>query len=170
MPPSEVRPPVLLLERPVARPLPDESELPEPLPSSWSGPRGAEQWGPPRRGPWFVAPGLALLAALAILEGYRWIGLMANGGARPSAVAFAGVAVTVSLVVTRSARPGGGDPSPRIVSVGSGLVVLTTVAVLFTDERWAAVAVGASDLALASVALGWLLAGERSKRHGHAAP
>jgi hypothetical protein len=113
---------------------------------------------------------VALLAALAILEGYRWIGLMANSGARPWAVAFAGVAVTVSLVVTRSARPGNGEPSLRILSVGSGLVVLTTVAVVFTDEHWAAVAVGASDLALASVALGLLLAGERSKRQGHAAP
>jgi hypothetical protein len=169
MPNSEARPSVLLLERPVVRPL-DEPEPPMPTPPSWSGPRGAEQWGPPRRCPWFVAPGLALLAALAILEGYRWIGVITNGGARPWAAAFAGVALAVSLVLTRSARPGDGYPSPRIALVGSLLVVLTTVAVLFTDEQWATVAVGASDLALASVALGLLLAGERSKRRGHAAP
>jgi 4-amino-4-deoxy-L-arabinose transferase-like glycosyltransferase len=117
-----------------------------------------------------VAPGLALLAALAILEGYRWIGLITNSGARPWAAAFAGVALGVSLVVTRSARPGDADSSPRIVLVGSLVVVSTTMAVLFTDQRWAAVAVGASDLALATVALGLLLAGERSKRRGHAAP
>jgi hypothetical protein len=169
MPSSVSRPPVLLLERPVVRSLLDESEPAAPPPTP-ADPRGAEQWGPPRRGPWFVAPGLALLAALAILEGYRWIGVIANGGARPWAVAFAGGALAVSFVLARSAHPGDRRPSLRIVLAGSVLVASATVVVLFTGERWATGAVGGSDLALATVALTVLLAGERVKRQGHAAP
>jgi peptidoglycan/LPS O-acetylase OafA/YrhL len=150
------------------RPLLDESEPAAPPPTR-TDTRGAEQWGPPRRGPWFVAPALALLAALAILEGYRWIGVIANEGARPWAVAFAAGALAVSFVLARSAQPRDRGPSLRIVLAASVLVASSTVVVLFTGERWATGAVGVSDLAMATAALVVLLAGERVKRRGHAA-
>ena len=103
------------------------------------------------------------MAAVSVLEGYRWFGIIANTGSRPWAVAFAVLAVPAAVALT---RPLG----TRQTTMMSGLVrtaalgaAVATVVVLWTDQPWATATLGTTDLGLASAALALLVAAERSR-------
>ena len=120
----------------------------------------------------FRAPALALVAAAAIIAGYRWLGVIPSSGSRASSLMFdrAGVLVlavvmrSVALAVTRPAahrrataapsaggagQPGGGGGKRR-----AGLAPGTGVRH----------ALGVCDLVLASVIAGALVIDERRRR------
>jgi hypothetical protein len=120
----------------------------------------------------YRAPGLALLAAVSILEGYKWLGVIPADRSPLSNLVFgrAGAAVFAILVLTAAAllaRPGSEQrrsPSQRLVLLAAGAVAL--VSVVFVSVHASAVTrlLGAADLALAAVVLGSLVAAERSRR------
>jgi hypothetical protein len=112
----------------------------------------------------FRAPGLALLAAVSVLEGYRWIGVIANSGSRPWGVAFAAVAVFGGLALTRAEQGQPRSTIQRTLATTAVAVALATVVVLWNHEGWTAVVLGIADLTLASTALAALVAGERARR------
>jgi len=115
---------------------------------------------------------LALLAAISILEGYKWIGAIPTSHShlsvlvfgRAGAVVFAGVAVVTGLALTR-VDSGGHRPLPQ------KLILLATVAVMAsTIVLWSAGgtagrdACGVADLALASALAGALVVGQWRQR------
>jgi len=116
--------------------------------------------------PLLRAPGLAMLAAVSVLEGYRWLGIIANGGSRPWTVVVAGLVLVAALALTRTDRGRHRPPLHRLVVSAAAVTALATVAVLLDDEGWATIAVGIADLTLASTAMVALVAGERSRRRG----
>ncbi len=117
----------------------------------------------------FRAPGLALLAAMSVLEGYRWIGVIASGGSLPWAVVFAGVAVVGAPALTRTDGRRARSAISRLVVAASAGVALATAVALSNPEGWATAVLGIADLTLAGTALVALVAGERSRRRGHVA-
>ncbi len=123
----------------------------------------------PVRVHFFRAPGLAVLAAVSVLEGYRWFGIITNGTSRPWAVVFAGLALVAALALTRTDKAGRRPPLHRLVVSAAAVTTLATMAVLWNDGGWATTAIGITDLALASTALVALVAGERSRRRGDVA-
>ena len=169
--PRSPQPPVLLLERArvETEPTVDVHALTRP-PDPGAAAALPEPSVTASPGSLFRAPGLALLAAVSVLEGYRWIGVIANRASRPWAMAFAVVAVVVALALT--ARDGRRRRTlvQRLVVILAMAVAVATVVVLWNDEGWAEDASGVVDLALASTALVALVAGERSRRRGDGAP
>lgn len=169
MPAPSPQPSVLLLERPdvEADPVLDADGF-----GPWSvGGPGPDDVAPVARvaAPLFRAPGLALLAAAGVLEGYRWLGIIASGGSRPRAVVFAGVAVVAALLLTRANRARRRSTLQRLVVSTAAVTALATAAVLWNDTGWTTWAIGIADLVLASTALVCLVSGERSRRRGDVA-
>ena len=140
------------------------------------GPLGARTTGPAtEREPVLASPGLALLAAVSILEGYRWIGVIPSGDSRLSslasgrggAIAFAVLATAAVLLLTRA--DGGRRPLlQRLARLATAVVIASSVALLAATATATAAkdAVGVSDLLLASALAGVLIAGERRRRAG----
>jgi len=112
----------------------------------------------------FRGPALAVLAAWSVLEGYRWIGVIAAGGSRPWAVIFAVVAVIGAVALTRTDGRSVRTGVQRLVVAAAGAVVLATAIALWNHGGWSTLVLGIVDLLLASTALLALLAGERSRR------
>lgn len=111
-----------------------------------------------------TSPGLLVLAALAVLEGYRQLQLIPSADWHPSAYLFATGAPVLALVVTWPYRVKSRGPGQRVaVGAAAALAVITPVAMLF-DRPHAGVVVGVSDMTLAAIALGAVLAGERLLR------
>jgi hypothetical protein len=120
----------------------------------------------------YRAPGLALLAAVSILEGYKWLGVIPADRSPLSNLVFgrAGAAVFAILVLTAAAllaRPGSEQrrsPSQRLVLLAAGAVALASVVFVSIHASAVTRLLGAADLALAAVVLGSLVAAERSRR------
>ena len=123
------------------------------------------------------APGLALLATVCLLEGYRWIGALPAGDSRLSSVVFsrggalvfAVSSIGLALGLTRTGR--GRQARPQIVVALATLVVMSaTVALAVTEIPATKAALGVADLGLASALAGALVAGERRRRARPAGP
>jgi hypothetical protein len=173
MPPPSPQPSVLLLERVAVEPgpVPDaRTGLRPPPPPVVAGPAPGSGRGNLPTAPLFPSPGLALLAAVSILEGYRWFGVIANSGSRPWAVAFAVTALPGALALTRVEGARGRSTGQRLVVVAAVVATVATAAVLWTGSGWATTVAGIADLALALTALALLAAGERSRRRDDGAP
>lgn len=155
------RPSVLLLDRAGVEP------GPRPIASPEAAPAGPGRPTPPDS--LFRAPGLAVLAAWSVLEGYRWFGVIAEGGSRPWAVVFAVAAAGCALTLTRADRWRRHAGVQRLVVIAATAVVLATAAVLWNHRGWSTEVLGIADLALATAALAALVAGERSRRRGDVA-
>jgi hypothetical protein len=167
---------VVVLDRPAVAP---ESVIRRPVtvtPAREIPPRPADRKpsAPAGLGPALRSPGLALLTAAAILEGYKWLDVIPVGDSRVSsllfgrvgAVAFAAVASAFALVLTRPvAGPRRSPVQWLLVGTIVGQVAATSVAVL-SDSMVAATVVGVTDLVVASAAGGVLIAGELSARRG----
>jgi hypothetical protein len=170
MPSPSPQPSVLLLERADVEhePVPDTTAR-LPRPSTGADPAPGAVPGATSPASLFRAPGLALLAAMSVLEGYRWIGVIASGGSLPWAVAFTGVAVVGAPALTRTDGRRSRSAVNRVVVAASVCVALATAVALSVPEGWATAVLGIADLTLAAAALVALVAGERSRRLGDVA-
>ncbi len=101
---------------------------------------------------------------MSVLEGYRWIGVIASGGSLPWAVAFAGVAVVGATALTRGDGRRARSALNRVVVAAALCVAVATAVALSNPEGWATAVLGIADLTLAAAALVALVAGERSRR------
>ena len=85
----------------------------------------------PALGPDFRSPALGLLAALSILEGYRWLGIIPAGDARISsfvfgrigALAFAPLALVMASAIARPGAQGHRALTHRMVVLAAVAVV-----------------------------------------------
>jgi hypothetical protein len=120
----------------------------------------------------FRSPGLALLAAVSILEGYRWLGVIPVDGSRLSlfvfgrvgAAGFAGLALASAVALT-GAAPRRRTRDQWLVVALASLVVMATCALAATASGdWARYSLGAADLALATASGAALIVVERGRR------
>jgi hypothetical protein len=120
----------------------------------------------------FRAPALALVAAVAIIAGYRWLGVIPSTGSHLSSLAFgrAGVLVmavadaAVALAVTRPTSRGRRPWLHRLVVLASLMVVTASVVLAWLPGAGTRHALGVCDLVLASTIAGTLVIDER-RRH-----
>ena len=118
------------------------------------------------------APGLAVLAALFLVEGYRWLGIVHGGTTGLGSLLFgtAGLAVVAVLAPVMTAYLGRGRRTNAWVSVEDVVIVVavavtvtTSTALVVGGSVWRDVA-GTTDLLLAATALGTVVLGERDRR------
>ena len=116
-----------------------------------------------RGAPKLAAPGLVLVAALAIPSGYHWLHLFPNGSFRPAALLFVLLATPATFALTR--HLGAPEvPAARIVarvSAGMGLVLGRMVAV-DPDSPLRRV-LGVTSLVLAAALVSLAFASERRR-------
>jgi hypothetical protein len=119
----------------------------------------------------FRSPGLALLAAVSILEGYRWIGVIPVDGSRLSLFVFGrvGAAVFAGLALASAVALTGAAPRRRtrdqwLVVALASLVVMATCALAAASADWTRYGLGAADLALATASVAALIVVERGRR------
>jgi hypothetical protein len=158
------QPTVLLLERPgpTPRPFDRPTATPPGRPAAAVPATGTATTDPALR-----SPALALLASLAVLEGYRWLGVIPTGASRlsgvvfgrPGAVAFAAIAGTAALGMAR-ARPEARNASHRLFGLATVALVTATVLLVASGGSAAQRALGVADLALAAVCAGAVAVGE----------
>jgi lysylphosphatidylglycerol synthetase-like protein (DUF2156 family) len=128
--------------------------------------------------PTLRSPGLALLATVCLLEGYKWIGALPASDSRfsalvfsrPGALVFAVVVTALALGLTRAA--GELRRSRPHAAVALASVVVMSASVVLTAATNAATkdAVGLADLVLATALAGALVAGERRQRRATTRP
>lgn len=128
------------------------------------GPASADEIARPRRRHGRVgalsSPGLVVLAALAVVEGYAQLDLVPTGRWRPPV--FAVIAVVAAVALTRSAHVGR-RPSMRWSVVASAIVVgLVTVAATTVGRPLAAPLLVSVDLLFAATCLGAAMVDEVS--------
>jgi hypothetical protein len=117
------------------------------------------------------SPGLALLAAISILEGYRWLGVIPAGGSRgsalssgrPGAMLFCGLALPVAVALTRAAGRRR-SATQTLVALAAAGVGAATLWVVVADGVLARATFGTAAMGLAAAAIGALIASERRKR------
>jgi len=120
--------------------------------------------GPPGGPPALASPGLIVLAAVAIMEGYRQLHLIPSAHLRLSNDAFAVMAPLAAVLLARSRRRGHRTLAQRSLLVVAVLIGVATPLVLAGHRSEAGVLLGAGDLAVAIFALWAVLAGERRVR------
>jgi hypothetical protein len=123
-------------------------------PASLDPPRvRVERVRPYPRAPQLVTAGLVLWAAAAVLEGYRWLGVVAAGRLHPSPPVFAVLMVPLILLLTRPPHHASRRTAQKAAMVaGCGLVAVTVVQMV-VGRTWSAHLLGAYDLAMAVVVL-----------------
>jgi len=134
------------------------------------------------RPPGYFSPVLGPLAALAILEGYKLLGVIpANGSAlsvmasgHAGATAFAVLVLAVVVTVTRAGRSRRRPWPHRLVVTGAAAVAAATAVSVVIRNSVTTHVLGLADLALAATVLAALMAGEwrkrRTDRPGRTAP
>ena len=113
--------------------------------------------------PPFVAPGLVLLAAASLLEGYLWLHVIPVGPLRPSGLLFAAVVAPATYGLTRVVPVGTPSWLRRTTLVCAAAVPLAGVLVVVHTvggER----AFGVVSLALAAAILALAVLSEHSAR------
>jgi hypothetical protein len=126
-----------------------------------------------RRSPGYFSPVLGPLAALAILEGYKLLGVIpANGSAvsvaasgRAGAAAFAVLALAVAVTVTRAGHGRRRPWTHRMVVTGATMMAAFTGVSVVIHNSVTTHLLGLADLVLAATVLAALMVGEWRKRH-----
>jgi hypothetical protein len=119
-----------------------------------------------------ISPGMALVATVAILEGYTWLGAIPSSDSRLSAVVFgrggalvfAALAAVAVPAFTRADAEGRRPLSQRLVLLATAALIASSVVLLMSTATPTRYATGISDLVLASALAGMLVAGERKRR------
>ncbi len=118
-----------------------------------------------RPGTGLAAPGLIVLATVAILEGYRWLDLMRLASPRPTMVAYVVLVVPAAFVLTRTRRTGRSGPAARLaVRAGAVAVVVLGIVALVTDGTRAERLLGVASLGVAGACLVLVWSTERRRR------
>jgi hypothetical protein len=115
---------------------------------------------------------MALVATIAILQGYTWIGAIPSSDSRLSAVLFGrgGALVFAALATVAVLALTGADPdgrralSQKLVLLATAALIASSVVLLVSTGTPARYAIGVSDLALASALAAMLITGERKRR------
>jgi hypothetical protein len=123
------------------------------------------------------SPGLALLAAVSVLQGYKWLGVIPTSDTRLSTLAFGRVgallfAAACSVAVVALTRPvafGHRPSSHRLLVLATISVMAATVGLVVTGGNVATHVLGFAYLLTASLAAGLLFSGERRKRQAERA-
>jgi hypothetical protein len=118
----------------------------------------------PGGAPALASPGLTVLAATGIMEGYRQFHLIPSAHLRLSNYAFAVIAPLVAVLLARSRRGWYRNAAQRSLLVAALLTGLATPLVLAAARSQSGLLLGAPDLAVAGCALWAVLAGERTVR------
>jgi hypothetical protein len=114
--------------------------------------------------PLFAAPGLVLLAALAIFAGYRWLNLFPNRSLQPTSLLFALAVAPATFALTRHVHAPQ-VPGTRVVAracAGTVLVLGLTVAV--DHIALLSRVLGVTSLVLAVALVSLVVASERHRR------
>ena len=118
----------------------------------------------PCSGPGFVSPLLVMLAAISILEGYRWLDIIRATLWLPSAPVFVALAVPTASVLT---RPRGGERRGLVqnaVMAASITLVAATGLMLVVHGPSVSHLLGTSDLLVAVSALGAAAVAHRQRQ------
>jgi hypothetical protein len=116
-------------------------------------------------------PGLALLAALSLVEGYRWLGVFPGGSTGGGSPAFGTIGVGVVAVLTPvlaavlTSRREPGQPirlAGVVVAVALAVTVVTGAALVTGGHAWREAA-GVTDIVLAAVAFAAVAIGEHTR-------
>jgi hypothetical protein len=119
---------------------------------------------PPRGQAALTSTGLIVVAALAVVEGYRQLDLISPVPRHPVAVVFALVVLMALVALTRPPR-GGHRTLVEKGAVTAGAIGVITSLATATTLGTGAVALGAIDMLIAVFAIGSAVAGEwRSRR------
>jgi hypothetical protein len=103
--------------------------------------------------PVLAPPCLVLVAALSIMEGYRWLNVIPARRLHPSALVYVALAVPLLVICTRR-RTRGRRRSVQLVGLFSASVlVVATLTETFVSRPWSAHAYGAVALAVAAMSL-----------------
>lgn len=111
------------------------------------------QPGPVRVAPGWATPVLVLLAALAILEGYRGLDVIPSTGWQPSSLAFVAVVSVSAVLLSRAGRHGHPVRAVKVVVGTSSLLLAVTVVSVAVGRLSLTHLVGAVDLLFAASAL-----------------
>ena len=125
-------------------------------------------WSPPTV-PRFASPVLVLIAAVSILEGYKWLNVVSTGGWQPSAAVFVSFAVPLAAVLARPRRDGRRVVAAKALVAAAFVMLTLTVVALLADRPPVTHLMGGSDLLFAVTALGVALANERVLAWNHEA-
>lgn len=109
--------------------------------------------------PLLAAPGLVAVAAMSIMEGYRWLNVIPAHSLHPSAYIYVALAVPLLVACTRPQpdRPRGWVRRAAVAaSLALGFAALAETVI---NRPWSARAFGVCDLAVAAVAIGaaWVI-------------
>lgn len=124
------------------------------------------------------APGLALLAAVFVVEGYQWLGVLHLATTAVGSLVFgsaglalvAPVAPLAVLLLTSGHQVKGWVVAEDSVLVAAVTVTVATgTSIVVGGTAWHAVA-GAADLLFAAAALGAVVLGERARRRAAGDP
>ncbi len=114
--------------------------------------------------PLFAVPGLVLLAALSIYEGYHWLQIIPSGSLHQSGLLFAVVAVPATYGLTRDLTAGLVGFLRHLALVTSTAVpLLAGVVVVGHGAGWARV-LGVASLLLAASVIALAAVTERDRR------
>ena len=116
--------------------------------------------------PVLAAPGLVLMATLAIFEGYHWLDLIPNGPVRPTAVLLALLVVPATFGLTRRISGPGTGLARTVARACAVLVPALCVVLLIVHNDVLAGVLGVGSLALA-LALGALAVLSEVGEHRH---
>jgi lysylphosphatidylglycerol synthetase-like protein (DUF2156 family) len=122
--------------------------------------------------PTLRSPGLALLATVCLLEGYKWIGALPASDShfsalvfsRPGALVFAVLVTALALGLTRAGGELRRSRPDAAVALASVVVMSASVVLAAATDAATKEAVGLADLVLAAALVGALVAGERRLR------
>ncbi len=110
------------------------------------------------------APALALLAAAAIFEGYRWLRLIPGRPSVPDAFAVAAIAAAITLGLVRPAGWTRSGPVRRVARAGACSIVAAALLVPITGVEVIDRIVGTVSLLLAVAALVGVASREQHRR------
>jgi len=141
-----------------------------------SGAGTSSGFGEPERsdgiGALLRAPGLAVLASIFLVEGYRWLGVFHFATTSSGSLLFRSVGLATAALLAPLAAlaltSGRRDRAPitvedLVVATAVLVMVATGTALIVGGPAWRTVA-GASDLLLAATALSAVVLGERARR------
>jgi hypothetical protein len=126
--------------------------------------RSARRVEPPadaRHDPPFAVPGLVLLAAVAIIEGYQWLRIIPGGSLRPSGLLFAVAVVPATWWLTGHGIGRWMAPLRRVALAGAGAVPVLGLFVLAGHGTALHQCLGAASLLLAVAVLAIAAVSER---------
>jgi len=113
----------------------------------------------------FATPGLVLLAAVAVLEGYLWLHIIPVGPLRPSGLLFAVAVLPAAYGLTRVGPVERTTWLRRVIVLDAGAALVLGPVAVVGRSGTAARAFGVTSLVLAATVIALAVLAERSRAH-----